>query len=112
VKITGANNSGWIIVMGSLSIDGNVTYNGFVYAHNDLSYRGTGTGGIYGGVLTGNVIDTVATVVDTDTSGNSKIYYNCNNIANGGGAFTPTVQNGLNRVIVSVVPGSWREVAN
>jgi hypothetical protein len=112
VKITGGNNRGWLIVMGSIKIDGNVTYNGFIYAHNDLSYKGTGTGGIYGGVLTGNVIDTIATVVDTDGSGNSKIYYDCNNVATGGGAFTPTIQNGLNRVIVSIVPGSWRELSN
>lgn len=112
VKITGANNSGWLIVMGSLKIDGNVTYNGFVYAHNDLSYKGTGTGGIYGGVLTGNVVDTVATVVDSDASGNAKIYYDCNKIANGGGALNQSVQDNLNRVIVSITKGTWREVSN
>jgi hypothetical protein len=112
VKITGANNSGWLVVMGSIRIDGNVTYNGFIYAHNDLSYKGTGTGGIYGGVLTGNVIDSVATVVDTDTSGNSRIYFDCSKIANGGGTFTQTVLNGLNRVIIAITPGSWREVSN
>jgi len=112
VKITGASNSGWLVVMGSIRIDGNVTYNGFIYAHNDLSYKGTGTGGIYGGVLTGNVIDSVATVVDTDTSGNSKIYYDCNKVANGGGGLSGSVQSGLNRVIVSIVPGSWREISN
>ena len=112
VKITGANNNGWLIVMGSISIDGNVTYNGFVYAHNDLSYKGTGTGGIYGAVLTGNVVDTVATVVDTDASGNSKIYFDCVKVANGGGAFTQTVQDSLNRTIVTVTKGSWREVSN
>jgi hypothetical protein len=112
VKITGANNSGWLIVMGSVRIDGNVTYNGFIYAHNDLSYKGTGAGGIFGGVLTGNMVDTVATVVDTDASGNSKIYFDCVKIANGGGALTQAVQDGLNRAIVTVTKGSWREASN
>lgn len=112
VKITGGDNSGWLIVMGSITIDGNVTYNGFVYAHNDLSYRGTGGGGIFGGVLTGNVVDSVATVVDGDTSGNSKIYYDCAKVANGGGALSPTVQDGLNRVIVQITKGTWRELSN
>ena len=112
VKITGGNKSGWLIVMGSITIDGNVTYNGFVYAHNDLAYRGTGGGGIFGGVLTGNVVDTIATVVDGETSGNSKIYYDCVKVANGGGALSPTVQGGLNRVIVEVTKGTWREVSN
>jgi hypothetical protein len=112
VKITGANNSGWLIVMGSLAIDGNVTYNGFIYAHNDLSYRGTGNGGIYGGVLTGNVVDSVATVVDSDGSGNSKIYYDCAKVANGGGGLNQNIQDGLNRVIVEIAKGSWREISN
>lgn len=113
VKITGNQTaSGWLVVMGSIEIDGNITYNGFIYAHNDLSYRGTGTGGIFGGVLTGNVIDTVATLVDAETEGNSKIYYDCNGIANGGGAFTPDVQAGLNRVIITVNAGTWRELSN
>ena len=112
VKITGASNNGWLIVMGSVRIDGNVTYNGFVYAHNDLSYKGTGTGGIFGGVVTGNVIDNVSTVVDTDTSGNSKIYYDCNKIANPGAANWQSVQDGLNRVIVTISKGTWRELSN
>jgi hypothetical protein len=112
VKITGASNSGWLIVMGSIRIDGNVTYDGLVYAHNDLSYKGTGTGGIHGAVVTGNVVDSVATVVDTDTSGNSKIYYDCNAIANGGGAFNQSVLDGLNRVLVTINKGTWREQSN
>ena len=112
VKITGASNSGWLIVMGSVRIDGDVTYNGFIYAHNDLSYKGTGTGGIFGAVLSGNVVDTVATVVDTDQSGNSKIYYDCDKVASGGGSFTPTLQGGLNRVIISISAGIWKELSN
>jgi Tfp pilus assembly protein PilX len=112
VKITGANNSGWLIVMGSVRIDGDVTYNGFVYAHNDLSYKGTGNGGIFGGVLSGNVVDSVATVVDTDQSGNSKIYYDCAKIASGGGTFTPAITDQLNRSVLTARKGTWREVSN
>jgi len=114
VKITGANNSGWLIVMGSIRIDGNVTYNGFIYAHNDLRYKGTGAGGIFGSVLTGNVVDSVATVVDSDSdaSGNSKIYYDCVKVANGGGALSPSLQGDLTRVIVEVTKGTWREISN
>src|SRR5262245_37634551 len=33
IYIPGGNNNGWLIVMGSIRIDGNFTYNGFVYAH-------------------------------------------------------------------------------
>ena len=112
VKITGASNSGWLIVMGSIRIDGNVAYDGLIYAHNDLSYKGTGTGGIQGGVLTGNVLDSVATVVDTDASGNSQIYFDCAKIATGGGTFTQAIQDALNRTVVSVTKGTWREVSN
>ena len=112
VKITGANNSGWLIVMGSIRIDGNVTYNGFVYAHNDLSYKGTGQGGIFGAMLSANVVDAVATVVDTDTSGSSKIYHDCGKVANGGGALSESVQDALNRTVIVLTSGSWGEVSN
>ena len=112
VKITSANNSGWLIVMGSIRIDGNVTYNGFIYARNDLSYKGTGTGGIHGAVVTGNIVDSVATVVDTDASGNSQIYYDCTQVANGGGTLNPNILNGLNNSVVTVVPGTWQEAPN
>jgi hypothetical protein len=112
IKITGASNNGWLIVMGSIRIDGNVAYNGLIYAHNDLSYKGTGTGGIEGAVLSANVVDSVATVVDTDQSGNSKIYYDCNKVATGGGAFSQAVKDDLNRAIVTISKGTWREVSN
>jgi hypothetical protein len=112
VKITGANNSGWLIVMGSLRIDGNVTYNGLIYAQNDLSYKGTGTGGIFGAMVSANVIDAVSTNVDTDESGNAKIYYDCTKVGNGGGAFNSTIQNALDNTTVTISPGTWREVTN
>lgn len=112
VKITSANNSGWLIVMGTLRIDGNVTYNGLVYAHNDLSYKGTGAGGVYGAVVSANVVDDVATVFDTDVGGATRIYYDCAKVANGGGTFSASLNDSLKRAMVTVTPGSWREVSN
>jgi len=110
IRVGPGTTSGWLIVMGTIKIAGDVTYNGFVYAHNDLEYKGTGNGGIYGGVLTGNVVDTIATRVDTETDGNSKIYYDCNKVANGGGALGTPVLDALNRTIVTVTKGTWREL--
>jgi len=116
VKITGMNNSGWLIVMGSIRIDGNAqygnTYGGFIYAHNDISYKGSGPGGIFGAMLSGNVVDSIATVVDSDTSGNANVYYDCTAVATGGGAFSQNLQDALNRRIVSINKGTWREVSN
>ena len=103
VKITGMNNQGWIVIMGSLTLDGNLDYSGLVYALNDISYRGTGAGMIHGALISTNILDTVATVVDTDTLGNANVTYDCAAIANGGG-FIPQGY--------YVAPGSWREASN
>jgi hypothetical protein len=105
VKITGASNSGWIIVMGSLTIDGNVTYNGFIYALNDISYRGTGQGHIEGAVLSANVVDTKSTSVDTQTTGNANIYYDCEKVNNPCPGCLPPPG-------YAIKPGTWREVTN
>jgi hypothetical protein len=116
VKITGMNSSGWLIVMGSIRIDGNAqygtTYGGFIYAHNDISYKGSGPGGIFGAMLTGNVIDSVATVVDSDTGGNANVYYDCTAVATGGGSLSQSIQDALNRRVVTINKGTWREVSN
>lgn len=103
VKITGMNNQGWIIVLGSLTLDGNINYKGLVYALNDMAYRGTGGGGISGAVISANIVDKVATVVDTETLGNADVTYDCAAIANGGG-FIPQGH--------YIAPGSWREASN
>lgn len=103
VKITGMNNKGWIVVLGSLTLDGNISYEGLVYALNDIAYRGTGGGGISGAVISANILDPVATAVDTDSLGNANVSYDCDAIANGGG-FIP--QN------YYFAPGSWREASN
>jgi hypothetical protein len=101
----GAGNifRGWIVVNGTLSISGNIEIRGLVYAENDISYTGTGTGQIVGQVISANVKDTVATVVDTSTSGNSSIIYNCN-YARGGDGFVPPN--------FMVKAGTYREVSD
>ena len=102
---TGPNNSfrGWIIVNGGISISGNIQISGMVYAVNDISYAGTGTGFISGQMISANVRDTIATVVDTNTIGNSSITYNCNDSRTGGGVLSPNFM---------LRPGSYREIAS
>ena len=58
-----ANTSGfhgWIVVNGSLSINGSCVMYGLGYAMNDLSYVGTG-GQIQGQLISANIKDTIAT---------------------------------------------------
>lgn len=75
---------GWIVANGAISISGNMQVNGLVYAANDFSYNGTGTGGINGLVISQNIQDTTASSIDTSTSGNSAITLNCDNAKGGG----------------------------
>src|SRR5262249_29643260 len=77
--------SGWLIVNGSLSIDGNFQMHGLVYAQNDVSYHGVGTGGVYGAVMSRNIRDLSWTGLDSDLLGNALINYNCAYVRNGGG---------------------------
>lgn len=81
VKITNANNSGHIVVMGSVTLDGNITYSGLIYALNDLQYKGTGNGGVSGGLVSANIVPSMSTVIDTTALGNSKIYNDCEKVA-------------------------------
>jgi hypothetical protein len=96
--------SGWMIVNGTLSISGNMAINGMVYAVNDFTYHGTGTGGIRGLAISQNIRDTTATAVSDDsaTGGNSRITFNCANARNR--SLIPTT--------FALVPGSYREVAD
>jgi hypothetical protein len=74
--------SGWIIVNGSLAISGNMRINGLVYTVNDFTYNGTGTGEIRGLAISQNVRDVTATSIsstDSETTGNSRIKFNCAN---------------------------------
>jgi len=74
--------TGWIVVNGSLSISGNMAIKGLVYAVNDLTYNGTGTGEIRGLAISQNIRDTtetaISTLVDPDstTTGNSRVKFN------------------------------------
>jgi Tfp pilus assembly protein PilX len=97
--------SGWIIVNGSLSISGNMAINGLVYAVNDLTYNGTGTGEIRGLAISQNVRDTTATAIssdDTSTTGNSRIRFNCANLTPPSGA----------PIGFALVPGTYRELSD
>ena len=91
--------SGYLVVNGSLQIAGNMQINGLVYAVNDFTYRGTGTGAINGLAVSQNIRDTAATTIDTETSGNSLVNFNCQNTA------APTF---LNHGF-SLVSGTYRE---
>ena len=95
--------SGWIVVNGNLSISGNFQMKGMIYAVNDFSYTGTGTGRIEGAVLSQNIRDTSSTTIDTTTSGNSEIIYNC--------AYAKT-GNGLIPQTYTVKGGTFKEVAS
>jgi Tfp pilus assembly protein PilX len=76
-SVNSAGFHGWLIVNGSASVSGNVKMFGLLYAQNDLSYTGTGTGQIVGQMVSANVKDTIATVIDTSLAGNSSVSYNC-----------------------------------
>ena len=71
--------NGYLVVNGSLQISGNMQIQGLVYALNDFTYNGTGGGGISGLAISQNIRDTSATSIDTSTSGNSTITFNCAN---------------------------------
>ena len=90
-----------LIVAGSLNIHGNFQMHGMVYVMNDFTYLGTGTGQIVGAVMSQNIRDTSATSIDTDTSGNSTIIWNCGYAKTGGGQLpqTFTIESGTYREI-------------
>ena len=95
--------SGWLIVNGSLQISGNMHLNGLVYAVNDLTYNGTGTGAITGLAVSTNVRDVTATTIssyDSTTTGNSRIKFNCDNLK-------PPPNAGYG---YALVPGTYREL--
>jgi len=100
---SGNTFNGWLIVNGSLSISGNVQMNGLVYATNDISYAGTGTGRIEGQMISANVRDTVATqVIDSTTTGNSLVRMNCAYVRDGGAS-------GMIPQTWALVAGSYKE---
>lgn len=95
--------SGWIFANGKIRIDGNMEIHGLVYAQNDFIYHGTGTGKIVGAVISRNILDLVASSVDSDINGNAKIIYNCS-YAKGAGVI-PLTQT------FTIKPGTYKEVS-
>src|SRR5262249_41252459 len=66
VSIAGNNTgSGWLIVLGSLHMSGNSSYTGLIFALND--FQASGNTQISGALVTQNAVDTIATVIDTQT---------------------------------------------
>ena len=99
------NFTGWIIVNGSLRINGDMTINGLVYAMNDLTYNGFGTGEINGLAVSQNIRDTNATAVsssDSSTTGNSRVKFNCNALQP-----PPEINMGF-----TLVKGTYRELVD
>jgi hypothetical protein len=97
--------TGWLIVNGSLAISGNMQVNGLVYAVNDLTYNGTGTGAIIGLAVSTNVRDITATSIssyDSTTTGNSRIKFNCDNLKPPANA----------PIGYALVPGTYRELSD
>jgi hypothetical protein len=92
--------SGWVIVAGSISIQGNVSMAGLVYAQNDLSLNGTGNGIIQGAAISTNRVDASSTNIDSSDTGQAPLSYNCPNVRNGGGFLS---QNWF------MMPGTYRE---
>jgi hypothetical protein len=95
---TGGAFNGWIIVMGSISLGGNGTINGMLYATNDVS-SSSGTNTINGLVVSQN--ESNSSFIDTTTTGNMTITYDCAK-ARGSGNFP---QGWFPK------PGGWREPA-
>jgi hypothetical protein len=95
--------SGWLIVAGSVRLSGNITMTGLLYAQNDVTLHGTGSGGFTGAVISTNRMDTTSSRVsdDTLTIGNAPTTYNCPAVRDGGGTIS---QKWFTK------PGTFREV--
>jgi hypothetical protein len=97
--------TGWLIVNGSLRINGDMKINGLVYAMNDLTYNGFGTGEIDGLAISQNIRDTNASAVsssDSSTTGNSRVKFNCNALQP-----PPNLNMGF-----TLVKGTYRELSD
>jgi hypothetical protein len=81
---------GWIIVNGSLLIDGQFAMEGFIYAQNDMTYSGIGNSQVIGAAMTRNIRDTSFTSIDAELGGNALIHYDCQKARSGGGYIPQT----------------------
>ena len=95
--------NGWLVVAGSIDISGNVNMSGLIYAQNDVTLHGSGSGGFTGAVISTNRVDTSSTNVgDEGDVGNAPIAYDCPAVRNGGGTLS---QNWF------VMPGTYQETS-
>ncbi|MGH7314221.1 MAG: hypothetical protein ACREJV_13680, partial [Candidatus Rokuibacteriota bacterium] len=99
VSVTGGNSAGWLVAMGTVHFNGNLTHNGLVYAADDI-IAGNGTATVSGAVISMNFNDSNATQIDTAANGNVTINYDCNALNQ-----PPGLPKGF-----FVKPGTWDEV--
>ena len=93
---------GWLIVNGSLAVDGEVQLQGFVYAQSTLDARAAGAVGLSGALVSRNIRDLPGAGIDTGPAADLSIVYNCRDALTGGGKIPGRW---------SVKGGSYREVS-
>lgn len=99
VTVTGGSASGWLIVMGSVTLSGNIRYAGLVYALDVLSYSGsTGSAGIDGVLIAMNVSNPTPSASALVALSKASVRYDCD-------ALQPPA--GLSPSYF-VLPGSWK----
>jgi hypothetical protein len=77
--------SGWLVVNGSVAMQGGVRMNGYVHARSAVSYRGPGSGGFAGAIVSRGLDETAASAVDGGSGGPLAIVYDCRAARTGGG---------------------------
>lgn len=93
---------GWLIVNGSLAVDGDVRLRGFVYAQSTLHARAAGAVELSGALVSRNIRDLSGAGIDTGPAADLRIVYNCRDVLTGGGKIPGRW---------SVKGGNYREVA-
>ena len=93
---------GWLIVNGSVVVDGEVRLQGFVYAQSTLDARAAGAVGLSGALVSRNILDLPGAGIDTGPAADLNIVYNCRDALTGGGTIPGRW---------SVKGGSYREVS-
>jgi hypothetical protein len=93
---------GWLIVNGSLAVDGEVRLRGFVYAQSTLDARAAGAVELSGALVSRNIRDLPGAGIDTGPAADLSIVYNCRDALTGGGKIPGRW---------SVKGGSYREVS-
>jgi hypothetical protein len=93
---------GWLIVNGSLAVDGEVRLRGFVYAQSTLDARAAGAVELSGALVSRNIRDLPGAGIDTGPAADLGIVYNCRDALTGGGKIPGRW---------SVKGGSYREVS-